>query len=221
MAVTQQIARISAGYLADCRRSAAEPPVGDPQWDPPPWDILDLDWAPALLGRVCELAGLDGVRLDALRLATDGDTVLDLGFLNTHPHAIGPFGPAPTALSAAQVARVSELLGQMDMPAMLAALPADDTQAAALIGYGADMIAGGPRKYLLEHFDALREFYLGASHGIFSPCSGGTDTAVSPCRLHERSRGYAMVHQCRTVSGFFGLLAGACRACRGRCSVVR
>ncbi|MEE1767235.1 DUF1877 domain-containing protein [Streptomyces sp. JV185] len=163
MAVTQQIARISAGYLADCRRSAGESPVGDPHWDPSPWDTLDLDWAPALLGRVCELAGLDGIRLDALRQATDGDTVLDLGFLSTHPHAIGPFGPAPTALSAAQVARVSELLGQMDMPAILAALPADDTQAAALIGFGADMIAGGPRKYLLEPFDALREFYLGAS----------------------------------------------------------
>ncbi|MFF3784455.1 DUF1877 domain-containing protein [Streptomyces sp. NPDC001933] len=163
MAVTQQLARISDGYLADCRRSAGESPDGDPRWEPPPWDVLDLDWAPALLGRVCELAGLDDVRLDALRQATDGDTAIDLGFLSTHPHAIAPFGPAPTALSAAQVARVAELLEQMDMPAMLAALPTDDVRAGALIGYGADTIAGGPGKYLIEHFNALREFCLGAS----------------------------------------------------------
>jgi hypothetical protein len=89
-------------------------------------DVLDLDWAPAVLERVCELAGLDGVYLDALRQATEGDdSVIDLGFLDTHPHAIGPFGPPPTALSAAQVARVSELLGQIDFPAVLAGLPTD------------------------------------------------------------------------------------------------
>ncbi|MGW7640409.1 DUF1877 domain-containing protein [Streptomyces decoyicus] len=163
MAVTQQLARISAEYLADCRQSASESPDGDPHWDPQPADVLDLDWAPILLARACELAGLDDVHLNALRQATDGDSAIDLGFLNTHPHAIGPFGPAPTALSAAQAAHVSELLVHMNMPAILAALPADDTQAVSSIDYGADKIAGDPRKYLLKHFNALREFYLGAS----------------------------------------------------------
>ncbi|MGW9431534.1 DUF1877 domain-containing protein [Streptomyces decoyicus] len=163
MAVTQQLARISVEYLADCRQSASESPDGDPHWAPQPADVLDLDWAPILLERACELAGLDDVRLDALRQATDGDSAIDLGFLNTQPHAIGPFGPAPTALSAAQAAHVCELLVDMSMPAMLAALPADDTQAASLIGYGADKIVGGLRTYLLKHFNALREFYLGAS----------------------------------------------------------
>ncbi|MGW8881591.1 DUF1877 domain-containing protein, partial [Streptomyces mirabilis] len=139
MAVTQQLARVSDGYLADRRRAAGESPDGDPQWDPPPCDVLDLDWAPALLGRVCELAGLDDVRLAALQQATDGGTAVDLGFLCTHPHAIAPFGPAPTALSAAQVARVAELLQEMDMPAMLAALPTDDAEVAALVGHGADV----------------------------------------------------------------------------------
>ncbi|GFE03788.1 hypothetical protein Scani_00560 [Streptomyces caniferus] len=163
MAVTKQLARISVEYLADCRQSASESPDGDPHWDPQPADVLDLDWAPILLERACELAGLDDVHLNALRQATDGDSAIDLGFLNTHPHAIGPFGPAPTALSAAQAAHVSELLVHMNMPAILAALPADDTQTASLIGYGADKIAGDPRKYLLKHFNALREFYLEAS----------------------------------------------------------
>ncbi|MGW2835831.1 DUF1877 domain-containing protein [Streptomyces sp. NPDC001286] len=116
-----------------------------------------------MLERVCELAGLDGIHLDALRQASESDSVIDLGFLNTHPHAIGPFGPPPTALSAAQVARVSELLGQIDLPAVLASLPTEDTEAASFIGHGANKIVGGLRKYLLGHFNALREFYLGAS----------------------------------------------------------
>ncbi|MEU5646541.1 DUF1877 domain-containing protein [Streptomyces milbemycinicus] len=136
MAVTQQLARIPAEYLAACRQSASASPDGDPHWDPPTPDVLALDWAPALLARVGELAGLDDVHLDALRQATDGDTALDLGFLNRHPHAIGPFGPAPTALTSAQVVRVSERLGQVDMPALLAVLPTDDREAASLISHG-------------------------------------------------------------------------------------
>ncbi|MFI7359945.1 DUF1877 family protein [Streptomyces avidinii] len=163
MAVTQQLARIPAEYLASCRQSAGESPDGGPHWDPPTADILDLDWAPTLLERICELGGLDDVHRNALRQSTEGDTAIDLGFLNTHPHAIGPFGSAPTALSAAQVARVSELLWQIDFPALLAALPTDETEAASLIGDGADRIAGGPRKYLLGHFNALREFYRDAA----------------------------------------------------------
>ncbi|MFB7076470.1 DUF1877 domain-containing protein [Streptomyces sp. NPDC056308] len=163
MSVTQQLARIPAGYLAACRQSASTSPDRDPHWDPPAYDVLDLDWAPALLERVGELAGLDEGHLDALRRATEGDTALDLGFLNTHPHAIAPFGTAPTALDASQVAHVAELLGQIDMPVLLAVLPTDDHVAGSLIGHGADHITGGPRAYLLEHFNALRDFYLDAA----------------------------------------------------------
>ncbi|MFI8895492.1 DUF1877 family protein [Streptomyces paradoxus] len=163
MAVTQQLARIPAEYLASCRQSADASEDGDPLWDPPSADVLDLDWAPLLLERVCELGGLDGVHRNALRQALDGDTAIGLAFLNTHPHAIAPFGPAPTALSAAQVDRVAELLGQIDFPALLAALPTDEAETASLIGNGADQIAGGPKKYLLGHFNALREFYRAAS----------------------------------------------------------
>ncbi|MFJ6011912.1 DUF1877 family protein [Streptomyces sp. NPDC092952] len=163
MAVTQQLARIPAEYLASCRRSADASPDGDPLWDPPSADVLDMDWAPFLIERVCEMGGLDDIHRNALRQALDGETVIDLVFLNTHPHAISPFGPDPTALSAAQVARVAELLGEIDFPALLAALPTDEAEAAVLIGNGADKIVGGPKAYLLGHFDAVREFYRGAS----------------------------------------------------------
>ncbi|WP_235968592.1 YfbM family protein [Streptomyces mesophilus] len=162
MAVTQQLARIPEGYLAACRQSAATSPDGDRHWDPPACDVLDLDWAPALLKRVGEVTGLEEAHLDALRRATDGDTTLDLGFLDTPPHAIAPFGGAPTGLGVLQVAHVSKLLGQIDMPVLLAALPADEHDAASLIGQkGA--VTGGLRPYLLEHFNALRDFYLDAA----------------------------------------------------------
>ncbi|MFG2488886.1 DUF1877 domain-containing protein [Streptomyces virginiae] len=163
MAVTQQLARIPEGYLEACRRSAAASSDRDPHWDPPAYDVLDLDWAPALLTRVGEVAGLEEVHLDALRRATDGDTALDLGFLNTHPHAIAPFGAAPTGLGVSEVARVCELLGQIDMPVLLAALPADERDAESLIGQMGGPVTGGLRAYLLEHFNALRNFYLDAA----------------------------------------------------------
>lgn len=163
MAVTQLLARIPAEYLAACRESASASPDGDPRWDPPASDIVDLDWAPALLTRLGEVSGLDDVRLDALRQATNGDITVDLGFLNTHPHAIGPFGPVPTALSSSQVASVSELLDQIDMHSLLATLPTDNREAGCLIGHGADHINAGPREYLLKHFNALRGFYSDAA----------------------------------------------------------
>ncbi|MGW2955228.1 DUF1877 family protein [Streptomyces eurythermus] len=163
MAITRQLARVSAEFLASCRQSAGASPDGDPRWDPPSADVLDLDWAPFPLQRVCEPGGLDDIHRKAVQQALDGDTVIDLAFLDTHPHAISPFGPDPTALSAARVARVAELLGQTDFPALLAALPTDEAEAASLIGNGADKIVGGPKKYLLGHFNAMREFYRGAS----------------------------------------------------------
>ncbi|MEE1735793.1 DUF1877 domain-containing protein [Streptomyces sp. BE147] len=163
MAITQQLARVSAEYLASCRTRAAESSDGDHQWDPPAADSLDLDWAPAMLIRVCEIAGIDDSRLAALRQATDGGVVLDVGFLNAHPHAIGLFGPTPTGLEAIEVERVSDLLGDVDFRAALAALPSDDHMARMLIGHGAESLTHGPGTYLRVHFDALREFYEGAS----------------------------------------------------------
>ncbi|MGW8995024.1 DUF1877 family protein [Streptomyces zhihengii] len=163
MAVTQQLACIPAEYLASCRQSADASKDENPLWAAPSADLLDLDWAPLLLERVCEVGGLDDVHRSALRQALAGDTAIDLAFLNTHPHAIAPLEPALTALSAAQVARAAELLGEIDFPALLAALPTDEAEAASLIGNGADKIVGGLKEYVLGHFNALREFYRAAS----------------------------------------------------------
>ncbi|MER7757207.1 DUF1877 domain-containing protein [Kitasatospora sp. NPDC097643] len=155
MAITQQLARVSADYLDACRRSAAESPDGDHQWDPPSADCLDLDWAPSMLERACELAQLDAVRLEALRSATDGDSGIDLGFLNVGLHAIAFFSNStPTALCPAEVARVATLLGEIDMRATLRSVM--DSGAGSTLGYG---FVGDPTEYLLEHFGALRRFY--------------------------------------------------------------
>ncbi|MBN0049098.1 DUF1877 domain-containing protein [Streptomyces actuosus] len=163
MAVTQQLARVSPGYLTACRARADESSDGDHRWDPSPADRLDLGWAPAMLERACEIAGVDELHLAALSRATDGETTTDVGFLDAHPHAIGPFGPAPAALDPPAVRRVSDLLGEIDLQAVLTALPLDIREAGALIGHGAESLAGGPRTYLLDHFETLREFYTEAS----------------------------------------------------------
>ncbi|MER7569054.1 DUF1877 family protein [Streptomyces sp. NPDC097941] len=160
MAVTQQLARVSAEYLAACRTRTEESFDGDHQWDPPTADCLDLDWAPAMLERACEIAGVGELHLAALRQATDGGVAMDVGFLNAHPHAIGP---APAALEPLAVRQVSGLLREIDLQAVLAVLPLDMREAGALIGHGAEGLVDGPRTYLKDHFDALREFYAGAS----------------------------------------------------------
>ncbi|MFJ6659830.1 ATP-binding protein [Streptomyces sp. NPDC091377] len=127
-AVTQQFARIPAEYLDSCRQSAEASPDGDPHWDPPSADVLDLDWAPFSFELACELGGLDDVQRNALRQTLGGDTAIDLAFLNTHPHAIGPFRSDPTALSAAQeacrrgTARADRLSGSPGRPTLAASV---------------------------------------------------------------------------------------------------
>ncbi|MEE1670293.1 hypothetical protein ACWDR2_30960 [Streptomyces sp. NPDC003631] len=55
------------------------------------------------------------------------------------------------------------MLDQVDVPSLLAALPTDELEAGHLIAHGANHIIGGPREYLLIHFDALCDFYLDAA----------------------------------------------------------
>ncbi|MGW6912866.1 DUF1877 domain-containing protein [Kitasatospora sp. NPDC054939] len=159
MAVPQQLARVSAEYLAACRQSAAESPDGDHHWDPPSADWLDLDWAPSMLKRACELTRLNAVHLEALKRATDGDSGIDLDFLHANPHAIAPFSTsAPTALCPEAVAQVAALLEEIDMPAILQSVL--DSGTASELGQG---FTGDPTTYLLGHFGALREFYTEAA----------------------------------------------------------
>ncbi|MCX5215174.1 YfbM family protein [Kitasatospora sp. NBC_00240] len=163
MPVTQQLARVGVDYLAACRTRAEASSDGDHRWDPPAADRLDLDWAPAMLARVCEIGGVDDPHRAALEEATDGGVVMEVGFLDTHPHAIGPFGPSPTALDPSAVTRVARLLAEIDFQAGLGSLPADGRAAGLLVGHGAEGLVDGPGAYLIRHFDALREFYAEAS----------------------------------------------------------
>ncbi|WP_202121490.1 DUF1877 domain-containing protein [Streptomyces sp. BA2] len=163
MAVTQQLARVPAAYLDACRQAADASEDGDHGWNPPAEDVLDLDWAPFLLRRVAELATLGETRVQALRQATGGSSVIDLNFLDVPPHAIASFGATPTALTAPAVVHIAGVLDQIDFPAALASLPVDETEAALLIGHGAQEIVGGARRYLEQHFKALRDFYRGAA----------------------------------------------------------
>lgn len=155
MAITQQLARVPAEYLDACRRSAAESPDGDHHGDAPSVDCPDLDWAPSMPERACELARLDAVHLEALRSATHGDSGVDLCFLNANQHATAFFSNStPTALHPADVARVSTRLGEIDMQAILRSVV--DSGAGSTLGHGS---IGDPTEYLLAHFGALRGFY--------------------------------------------------------------
>ncbi|MEV7028101.1 DUF1877 family protein [Kitasatospora sp. NPDC093558] len=159
MAVTQQLARVPADYLAACRRAAEQSPDGDHRWDPPSADCLDLDWAPRMLERACEPTRLDAAHLEALRRATDGDGGIELDFLNVGPHAIAFFSNSmPTALDPEAVAQVSALLGEIDMQGILQSVR--DSGGGSTLGPG---FTGDPTEYLLDHFGALRGFYAEAA----------------------------------------------------------
>ncbi|MER7584513.1 DUF1877 domain-containing protein [Kitasatospora sp. NPDC097691] len=159
MAVTQQLARVPAEYLAACRQSADESHDGAHHWDPSAADCLDLDWAPSMLERACELTRLDAVHLEALKRATDGDRGIDVDFLNAGPDPIAFFSNStPTALCAEAVAEVSVLLGEIDIQAILRSVL--DSGKGSELGYG---FIGDPTEYLLGHFGALREFYAEAA----------------------------------------------------------
>ncbi|MHA6761532.1 DUF1877 domain-containing protein [Streptacidiphilus sp. PAMC 29251] len=166
VAVTQQLARVPAQYLDDCRSRAVVSPDDDPGWDPPLDDICDLDWAPALLERACGHAQIDPRLLDAVRCATSGDPVVDIAYLD-HPAAVGDFGPAPTALAPPEVTRTAAALQSVDFTSVLATLPDEDRQIAGVLGPAVEGLTGA-KHYLARYFMALCDFYQGAAdRGLF------------------------------------------------------
>ena len=127
-----------------------------------------MGWAPAMLERAGVLAGLDRPHLDVLTWATEGGESVDVGFLNAYPHAVSPFGPQATALSDGEVGRVATLLAQIDVGRLVDGLPDDDRAAKALIGQGAEGVAGDVREFLRGHFADLCRFYQeAAGRGLF------------------------------------------------------
>ncbi|MGW5666739.1 hypothetical protein [Micromonospora sp. NPDC003776] len=148
MAVTQQLARLSADRLAACRRSVEELDKLCSFELLPSSDHLDLDWSPGPIVRACELGQVPLSSLTALRRAFDGDAEINPAYRMEH---------SVTALEPDAVADVARLLSYVDPEAALAAVPLDPAAASAALGM--PEFDGHPRAYLHHHLAALRNFY--------------------------------------------------------------
>ncbi|MEU7043705.1 DUF1877 domain-containing protein [Streptomyces varsoviensis] len=156
MALTQQLARVSPQYLAWCREAAAASPDGDPRWEPPESDTLDLDWAVWELLRLYRHAHPGAHEIAVLDRAIHGDADGRVGFLD-HPTVHDGFDAPPAVLAPAAVREVARELSRVDIaPVLEAALPAY-REAGGFSGF-----AGDPRACLVDHFTLLRRFYRAA-----------------------------------------------------------
>ncbi|MFG1805515.1 DUF1877 domain-containing protein [Streptomyces sp. NPDC049040] len=155
MAVTQQLARVSLRYLEQCREAARTSPFGDPQWDPPEDDTMDLSWGVWELLGLCRHTQPDAGQIPILRRAINGDSDCGVSFLD-HPAVYDGYGPPPTLLTPAAVGHVAGELAAMDIGPLLEAIPAY-REAGGFSGSIAEH-----RTYLVDHFTLLREFYRAA-----------------------------------------------------------
>ncbi|MFF0738874.1 DUF1877 domain-containing protein [Streptomyces sp. NPDC004111] len=155
MALTQQLARVAPHYLEQCRQAAAVSPDGDPHWDPPHGDTLDLDWAIWELLRFYRRMRPDEQHIRLLQRAIDGDPGSSISFLD-HPEVHDGFDAPPALLAPEVVTEVADGLAVMDIGPLLADLPAYR----AVGGFSA--FTGDPRGYLVEHFTLLQNFYRSA-----------------------------------------------------------
>ncbi|MEU3922711.1 DUF1877 family protein [Streptomyces sp. NPDC029004] len=161
MALTQQLARVSPQYLAQCRQTAADSPNGDPNWNPPAEDTLDLDWAIWGLIKFFRWARIDAVHTNTLERSITGDPGSDVGFLD-HAEVYDGFDGPPALLPPEVVTEVAHALDAIDLSKALARLPQDNAEAALACGF--EGFAANLPAYLDQHFDTLRAFYHAASH---------------------------------------------------------
>ncbi|HVK23112.1 MAG TPA: DUF1877 family protein [Actinokineospora sp.] len=154
MAVTQQIARLPAELLAECRLSVE---VLDRlcSFKAAGVDHLDLDWAPRDLRRVCDLARTDGRLRDAVRDAMAGDAEVNPEYAEYGDIAEHPV----TELTPARVAEIAGCLRELDVETIFAVLPADAELAKAALGPNPLDFDNHPTDYLAPHLTALRDFY--------------------------------------------------------------
>ncbi|MER5381967.1 DUF1877 family protein [Streptomyces sp. NPDC002688] len=151
MALTQQLARVSLQYLDRCCGVAASASDGDPDWDPPDEDTLDLDWA------IWQLLGFyrrmqpDAWQIAVLERSIRGDDSDPIAFLD-HPGVYDGFDGPPALLTPAAVTEVAHALAAMDIGHLLERLP-------AYRQVGGSAFSGDPRAYLTEHFALLQNFY--------------------------------------------------------------
>lgn len=152
MALTQQLARVPPGYLDRCRETAASAADGDPRWDPPGQDTVDLGWA------IWELLGFyrhvrpDSPQIAVLDRSIEGDRDPGIPYLD-HPGVYDGIDAPPALLTPPAVAEVARALAGMEIDSLLGKLPAY-RRAGGFPGFTSD-----PAPYLAEHFATLRSFY--------------------------------------------------------------
>ncbi|WP_406364514.1 DUF1877 family protein [Streptomyces sp. NBC_00645] len=152
MALTQQLARVSQQYLDRCCGVAASASDGDPDWDPPDEDTLDLDWAIWQLLAFYRRMQPDAWQIAVVERSIRGDRSDTIAFLD-HPGMYDGFDGPPALLAPAAVTEVAHALAGMDIGHLLERLPAYRD----LGGFSA--FSGDPLAYLAEHFDLLQSFY--------------------------------------------------------------
>ncbi|MFJ7497941.1 DUF1877 domain-containing protein [Streptomyces sp. NPDC097727] len=157
MALTQQLARVAPQYLVQCRAAAAVSSDGDPNWNPPAEDTVDLDWAIWALIWFCQRMRIEGPCVQVLKRSISGDPGGDVEFLD-HPGVYDGFDSPPAVLAPAAVAEVALELAALDVGEILSCLPPDPLAAAEACGFQG--FNGHPREYLVEHFELLQSFYL-------------------------------------------------------------
>jgi hypothetical protein len=129
MPLTQQFARVSPEYLDRCRASALDSPGAAPGWHPPAEDLLDR--------------------------AVSGDPGGDVGFLD-HDEVYDGFDAPPQLLAPAAVAEIAHALDALDLDGLLADLPTNTLDAAAIRGFDGGFDGDDVRSRLLEHFASTR-----------------------------------------------------------------
>ncbi|RZS43371.1 uncharacterized protein DUF1877 [Herbihabitans rhizosphaerae] len=152
MAVTQQLARVTAMQLAACRRSVAELDELCSFRSAPRYDYLDLNWWPATLERVWELTGADTATMSVLRRGFGSADEVNPAYRDyptvwEHP---------VTAVEPDQVAEVADALRTMTPGAVHAVVSSSRDRALAEI---VPDVTGDLAEIVAEQHAILRQFY--------------------------------------------------------------
>ncbi len=153
MAITQQIARLSPGELAECRASveAVHRLCSFTLRDD--GDHLDLDWWPRALRRALAAAQAPARLLEAVERACSGGTEINPAYRDVLDTI---FEHPVTALEPAEVREVATVLAEWTGADAAHAIPRDAEQAQRLLGMEY-VIHPGPD--LGRNYAALRRFY--------------------------------------------------------------
>ncbi|MCO5998510.1 DUF1877 family protein [Actinoallomurus rhizosphaericola] len=157
MAVTLQLARITAAQLAECRRSDDTLNTLCSFDLVPMSDHLDLDWADDGIIRMCEHTGIGDVA--SVRRAVEGGAEVNPAYRD-HPDSVME---QPMLLEPADVVASATALRDIDLERIFSALPADPQAVKDTLGGNLHDLIGDPRRYLAKHFTALRDFYTTAA----------------------------------------------------------